>query len=106
MGWLLVMARMVPYIEGFDMRTRSSVGGRDVAAPTRDINCDAPFPGGPLTTRQPAEYMWMSGYPTPPQKIEQSLLCTGSSTQLQNLHILSQTNPIYAIYIQYIQSHE
>ena len=23
--------------------------------------CDAPFPGGPLTTRQPEEYSWMSG---------------------------------------------
>ena len=50
-------------------------------------NCDAPKPGGPLTTRQPAEYKWMSGYPTPLQKIGQSLLCTGSSTQLQNLRI-------------------
>ena len=27
--------------------------------------CDAPKPGGPLTTRQPVEYKWMSGYPTP-----------------------------------------
>ena len=27
--------------------------------------CDAPNPGGPLTTRQPAEYKWRSGYPTP-----------------------------------------
>ena len=43
--------------------------------------CDAPFPGGPLTTRQPAEYSWMSGNPTPLTKIGQSLLCTGSSTQ-------------------------
>ena len=31
--------------------------------------CDAPKPGGPLTTRQPAEYKWMLGYPTPLQKI-------------------------------------
>ena len=23
--------------------------------------CDAPKPGGPLTTRQPTEYSWMSG---------------------------------------------
>ena len=23
--------------------------------------CDAPIPGGPLTTRQPAEYLWKSG---------------------------------------------
>ena len=38
MGWLLVVARMVPYIECFDMRTRSSVGGRDVVAPARDID--------------------------------------------------------------------
>ena len=29
------------------------------------INCDTPKPGGPLTTRQPAEYKWRSGYPTP-----------------------------------------
>ena len=50
-------------------------------------NCDAPKPGGPLTTRQPAEYKWMSGYPTPLQKIGQSLLCTGSSTQIQYLYI-------------------
>ena len=34
-----------------------------------------------LTTRQPAEYSWMSGNPTPLMKIGQSLLCTGSSTQ-------------------------
>ena len=27
--------------------------------------CDAPKPGGPLTTRQPAEHKWRSGYPTP-----------------------------------------
>ena len=27
--------------------------------------CDAPKPGGPLTTRQPAEYKWRSSYPTP-----------------------------------------
>ena len=45
------------------------------------FKCDAPFPGGPLTTRQPAEYSWMSGNPTPLTKIGQSLLCTGSSTQ-------------------------
>ena len=32
--------------------------------------CDAPNPGGPLTTRQPAEYSWMSGNPTPLMKIE------------------------------------
>ena len=48
--------------------------------------CDAPKPGGPLTTRQPAEYKWLSGYPTPLQKIGQSLLCTGSSTQMKHLH--------------------
>ena len=55
-----------------------------------DPICDAPKPGGPLTTRQPLEYKWMSGYPTPLQKIGQSLLCTGSSTQIQYLH---ETNP-------------
>ena len=56
-----------------------------------DELCDAPKPGGPLTTRQPAEYKWRSSYPTPLQKIGQNLLCTRSSTQIQNLHILSQT---------------
>ena len=39
-----------------------------------------------MTTHQPAEYKWMSGYPTPLQKIGQSLLCTGSSTQINHLH--------------------
>ena len=46
-----------------------------------DTWCDAPFPECPLTTCQPAEYSWMSGYPTPIMKIGQSLLCTRSSTQ-------------------------
>ena len=27
--------------------------------------CDAPIPEGPLTTRQPAEYSWISGNLTP-----------------------------------------
>ena len=31
--------------------------------------CDAPFPGGSLTTREPAEYSWMSGNPTALMKI-------------------------------------
>ena len=54
--------------------------------------CDAPKPEGPLTTRQPAEDLWMSDKPTPHHrvpfsgthdltKIGQSLLCTESSTQ-------------------------
>ena len=43
--------------------------------------CDALKSGVPLTTRQPTEYSWMSGSPTPLMKIGQSLLCTGSSTQ-------------------------
>ena len=34
----------------------------------KGVECDAPFSGGPLTTRQLAEYKWMSGYPTPLQK--------------------------------------
>ena len=45
------------------------------------LDCDAPFPGGPLTTRQPAEYSWMSGNPTPLMKIGQCLFCMGNSTQ-------------------------
>ena len=51
-----------------------------------DWMCDAPKPEGPLTTRQPAEYKWMSGYPTPLQIIGQSLLYVGSSTQIHYLH--------------------
>ena len=43
--------------------------------------CDTPKPGGPLTTRQPVEYSWLSGYPTPLMKIEQNLLCMRNSTQ-------------------------
>ena len=58
--------------------------------------CDAPKPGGLLTSRQPAEYKWRSGYSTPLQKIGQSLLCTGSSIQIQTCIYLSQT-------VQYIQ---
>ena len=61
--------------------------------------CDTPKPGGPLNTIQPAEYKWRLGYPTLLYKIRQSILCTGSSTQIQNLHILSQT----VQYMQYIQ---
>ena len=47
--------------------------------------CDAPNPGCPLTTRQPMEYSRMSGDPTSLTKIGQSLLCTGSSTQIHHL---------------------
>ena len=46
----------------------------------------------------------MSGYPTPLQKIGQSLLCTRSSTQLQTMHILSQTIQ-YMQYISNISNH-
>ena len=79
-----------------------AVGGGAATVAAAVSGCDALKPGGPLTTRQLVEYKWTSGYPTPLQKIGQSLLCTGSSTQLQYLHILSQTIQ----YIQYIQSHE
>ena len=46
-----------------------------------DSFCDAPKPGGPLTTRQPTEYSWMSSNPTPLTKIGQILLYTGSYIQ-------------------------
>ena len=44
--------------------------GRVIAYASRQLkkheqSCDAPKPGGPLTTRQPAEHKWRSGYPTP-----------------------------------------
>ena len=29
-----------------------------------ETHCDTPKPGGPLTTRQPAKDLWMSGNPT------------------------------------------
>ena len=56
-----------------DMRSRGSNegGGRGRGWGGRrggtlsHVECDAPKPGGPLTTRQPAEYKWRSGYPTP-----------------------------------------
>ena len=48
--------------------------------------CDAPKPRGSVDYPSTAEYKWMSGYPTPLQKIGQSLLCTGSSTQIKHLH--------------------
>ena len=75
---------------------RSSTARYMPERPVSVSGCDAPKPGGPLTTRQPAEYKWRSGYPTPLQKIGQSLLCTGSSTQIQTCIYLSQT-------VQYIQ---
>ena len=78
---------------------REEVEGYNPLTSTK--TCDAPKPGGPLTTRQPAEYKWRSGYLTPLKKIGQSLLCTGSSTQLQNLHLPVPNSTIYAIYIQY-----
>ena len=55
------------------------------ACSTKEADCDAPNPGCPLTTRQPAKYSWMSGNPTPLMKIGQSLICTRSSTQGTNL---------------------
>ena len=56
--------------------------------------CDAPKLGGPLTTHQPVEDLWMSGNPTPHHrvlfsetyglmKIGQSLLCTGTLPKIQ-----------------------
>ena len=68
---------------------------------THEVVTKGVDPTGPLTTRQPAEYKWRSGYPTPLQKIGQSLLCTGNSTQIHHLHKPVPNNPIYAIYIQY-----
>ena len=41
-----------------------SYGFEDKIERLLDNMCDAPFFGGPLTTRQPAEHSWMSGNPT------------------------------------------
>ena len=68
---------------GFKALKPSIMGSKWAENPPK--TCDAPT-GGPLTTHQPAEYKWMSGYPTLLQKIGQSLLCTGSSTQVQHLY--------------------
>ena len=67
--------------------------------------CDTPIPRVLLTTRQPAKYSWMSSNPTPHHrvlffgthdltKIEQSFLCTGSSTQNTTCTITRQHDPI------------
>ena len=64
--------------------------------------CDALFFGGPLTIRQPAKYSWMSGNPTPLTKIEQSLLYTGSSTQIQ--HVSNSSQRPHRVHIQFKMS--
>ena len=47
-------------------RFRGPQGSSQPTAQATDRNtCDAPKLGGLLTTRQPAEYKWRSGYPTP-----------------------------------------
>ena len=57
----------------------------------RDCFYDAPNLGVPLTTRQPAKFLWILGDPIPHccvpfigihifTKIRQSLICSGSST--------------------------
>ena len=71
--WVVTRGRLVIVVA-------TSFRGRDLAC-LNWCRCDTPFPEGPLTTRQPLEYSWMSGNPTPLTKIGQSLLCTGSSTQ-------------------------
>ena len=76
---------------------RVAVRYADVMGPSHvKPSCDAPKPGGPLTTPQPSEYSWMSGNPTPLMKIRQSLLCTGSSTQ--------GTKPVPTIYNDHTRS--
>ena len=64
--------------------------------------CDALKPGGPLTTRKPAEYSWMSSNPTLLTKIGQSLLCMGNSTQSTTCPNFSQRP--HRVYIQFIMS--
>ena len=55
---------------GINAGVEETLGNWDEGVDNKgDLNgkefCDAPKPGGPLTTRQPAEYKWRSGYPTP-----------------------------------------
>ena len=57
--------------------------------------CDAPKPGGQLTTRQPAEYSRMSGDPTYLMKIGQNLLYMESSTQIHHMSQSTSTRYLY-----------
>ena len=64
MSWALLCAQQAcrAHVERAASAGRAHAGRALVA--TRP-GCDAPKPGGPLTTRQLAEYKWMSGFPTP-----------------------------------------
>ena len=70
-----------PTANGVGMVRGNQRIAREYYSASMKQNCDASFPGGPLTTRQPAEYSWMSGNLTPLTKIGQSHPYTGSSTQ-------------------------
>ena len=50
-----------------------------------EVPCDAPKPGCPLTTRQPAEYSWMSGNPTPFTKSGRVSFVRGALPKVHNL---------------------
>ena len=54
-------------------------------------NCDAPKPGGLLTTRQPAEYKWMSGYPSHFRKLGRVSFVRGALPKYNTCINLSQT---------------
>ena len=56
-------AQLSKEFEMKDLGEAKKILGMEIARDRQ--RCDAPKPGGPLTTRQPAEYKWRSGYPTP-----------------------------------------
>ena len=69
-----------------DLRRREVVKKHDIHINLSVLafKCVTPQSRGVLlTTRQPAEYSWMLGNSTPLMKIGQSILCTGSSTQIK-----------------------
>ena len=59
-----IVGQVVEYPEYFYVAIEW-VKVRRIYVSTEQFYYDAPILGGLLTTRQPAEYLWMSGNPTP-----------------------------------------
>ena len=57
---MLCKEKMYSFKFNIKMKTRKRMGKTK-----EEKSCEAPNPGGPLTTRQPAEDLWMSGNQTP-----------------------------------------
>ena len=82
-GYVFMLARgVISWRSAKQTLIASSTMAAEFIACYEASNYDALNPGCSLTTRQPEEYSRMSGDPTSLTKIEQSPLCTGSSTQM------------------------